>query len=260
MCLVAAMLDSTIWLSAFFGRKHAILAYYLSPGCLWNITFKGSQTRSFSLCFNKSIIIIIGLEKLKKKVFSSFSLTSSRKTLTNFLTSPILLFNLTGNECYSKYSHGKNLVFWYGNFFFNIKSNFLLTLLWKNIGKSYVKSFLSPLKGNDWQPLSACLHLLRRKWLTLFKKHTPSCSLAMWLDSPDVKIVSFQVSELVTVLTLCGQTSCFLDWACTGRTRDLAGVPPGVLLRTERCYSSEGGGFGGFFFFFFLVCVKSPSC
>lgn len=34
-------------------------------------------------------------------------------------------------------------------FFFNIKSNFLLTLLWKNIGNSYVKSFLSPLKGND---------------------------------------------------------------------------------------------------------------
>ena len=63
MCLVAATLDSTIWLSAFFSRKHAILAYYLSPGCLWNITFKGSQTRSFSLCFNKSIIIIIRLEK-----------------------------------------------------------------------------------------------------------------------------------------------------------------------------------------------------
>ena len=67
MCLVAAMLDSTIWLSTFFGRKHAILAYYLSPGCLWNITFKGRQMRSFSLCFNKPIIIIIGLGKLKKK-------------------------------------------------------------------------------------------------------------------------------------------------------------------------------------------------
>ena len=72
MCLVAAMFDNTIWLSTFFGRKHAILAYYLSPGCLWNITFKGSQTRSFSLCFNKSIIIIIGLEKLKKKSFFKF--------------------------------------------------------------------------------------------------------------------------------------------------------------------------------------------
>ena len=29
-------------------------------------------------------------------------------------------------------------------FFFNIKSYFLLTLLWKNIGNSYVKFLVSP--------------------------------------------------------------------------------------------------------------------
>ena len=150
MCLVAAMFDNTIWLSTFFGRKHALLAYYLSPGCLWNITFKGSQTRSFSLCFNKSIIIIIGLEKLKKKkVFSSFSLTSSRKTLTNFLTNPILLFNLTGSE----YSHGNILMektwsFGMAIFFLTLKAIFYLPYCGKILA-IHVKSFLSPLKGND---------------------------------------------------------------------------------------------------------------